>query len=462
MVGFETELMVPSFGPSHKKLTYKKNPGAVTPAIKSFLDGGVKYGTNIGGKGQPIRIDSDHSDKISRKPIVDKLKALGYVTGDPKEPKTKLEYVTHAVDELAPKSDKAFTDLAADLQSKLAATVLAAKSGAMHQLAAPAKKGYLTGVPVADFKTWLSKKDYAKVQPLLKDFLDNKTSDSVYLQATVGIMPSGLRTFFKRAADPGGFVLLDPPSAARRQVLDIVTIAIGDLEKNSAFAEHKWVKALGPAAYEALMGLLSLVYTYLLGDTLHRTTGGTASTAKNAVPFLIKHGPWDLIALAGTAGLRDNPPPEKLVRKIGQIFKRSKYLKPAYWIESGKHTAKGEGKLKKPLEARKPKEGLLTGDYVDIVEALLLGSARGKVAAVLGKELPGMDELTQDSGGVNVKYESYDQKAIPLEYRWISKQYKVAELDRAMFEIVNDVRIANMHELDDTQREKVLEATKEV
>jgi hypothetical protein len=460
MIGFETELMVPSFGPHHGKLDYK-NIGDVTDEVASFLDGGVEYGTDIGGKGQPIRIDSDHSDKISRKPIVDKLKTMGYVKGNPKEPKTKLEYVTHAVDELAPGSNQKFVDLATDLKSKLAATVKDAKSGAMHQLAAPADAGFLTGVPVADLKAWLGNKDYAQIRPLVQDFLNNKTSDSVYLQATVGIIPTGIRKFLRQSALPGGAVTLDPPSAARRQVLDIVATAIADLEKHSAFKKHKWVKSLGPASYEALMGILSLAYMYLLGDTLHKTSGGTNSTVKNAVPFLIKHGPFDLIDLAGTKVLEDNPPPAKLARKIGEIFKKSKYLKPAYWMESGKRSATREGRIKRPLEARTKKESLIKGDYVDVVESFLLGSSKGGgVSAVVGKELPGMDKLSRDSGGVDIARESYWQTAIPLEYRWISKQYKIAELDTAMYEIVNDVRLANMVDLDQADEDAVRAAVK--
>jgi hypothetical protein len=430
----------------------------------------VPYGTNIGGKGQAIRIDSDHGDKITRKPIVDKLRKMGYVRGHPLEPKTKLEYVTHAIDEFAPGADKAFIVLANDLKSKLAATLRDAKSGAMHQLAAPAEDGYFTGVPVADLKNWLGT-DYAQIKPLVKDFLDNRTSDSVYLQATVGIIPSGMRTFLRDVAQPGAHVKIDPPSAARRKVLGIVDGVIGDLENDKAFANHKWVKGLGATSYEAFLGILSLVYTYLLGDVLHKTSGGTSSTAKNAVPFLIKHGPWDLVELAGTVHMRDNPPPRGLARTIGRIFKKSKYLKLAYWVESGDESATKDGLIKKPLEAQAPGDTFLEGDYVDIVEALL-GSKetlftllRGLVhtpryTATLGKELPGMDELATDSGGVDIGYESSGQSAIPLEYRWIQKRYKVKELSGPMFEIIASVRRANASVLGDEESAKVGAAVK--
>ncbi|MGH3620587.1 MAG: hypothetical protein ACRDQ5_02200 [Sciscionella sp.] len=450
--------MVPSLGPSHGKLTFVKNQAAVTPAIKSFLDGGVPYDTDMGGKGGPIRLDSDHSSKISRASIIKKLSELGYVTGKAKEPKTKIEFVTHAVDELAPASNKEFQTLNADLQNNLNAALTAAQSGTMTQLAAPAKPGYFTGVPVADLKSWLGG-DYAQVKGLVDHFLGEQIADEVYLQATVGIIPSGVRTFLATAKLPGGKVHLNPSSEARKQVLGIVKRVITRLEKRKKFVEDPWIKDLGKSGHEAFMGILSLVYSYLLGDTLHQTTAGTTSTAKNAVPFLIKHGPWNLTQLAGTDALRGNPPPKALARYIGEVFKNTKYLTAKYWIETGKRTATGEDKIKKPVEARVRKKGFLRGDYVDVVEALLT-SGGGGVTARLGKELPGVDSLPTDSGGVNVRWESYDQKGIPLEYRWITKKYTVAQLLPALNEIIKEVRVANMRELTAEQKEKVDEAVK--
>lgn len=458
-VGFEAELMVPSLGASHSKLSYPKKTAGVTAAIKSFLDGGVPYGTDIGGKGEPIRIDSDHSGKITREPIVEKLKSLGYVTGDPGEPQTKIEFVTKAIDELAPKSDKAFRTLGIDLRSKLQAALDDAKSGTMHQLKAPAKVGFFTGVPVADLRSWLGD-DYAQIKDLVSHFLTEQTADEVYLQATVGIIPTGLRSFMKTANLPGGKVELDPPSEARRQLIDIVETVVSGLESFEAFKEHEWVKGLDATSHEAFMGIASLAYSYLLADTLHKTTGGTASTAKNAVPFLIKRGPWNLTAMAANHALRANPPPQEFARGVGRFFLKTKYLKPAYWIETSKHTAVGEGKIREPVEARAPSTGFLTGDYLDVVEQMLRGSG-GAVTAVMGSELPAADALPAESGGIKVAWESYDQAGIPLEYRWITKHYKVADILPALNEIIQEVRAANMRELSPEQKDAVNAAIKE-
>ena len=142
-------------------------------------------------------------------------------------------------------------------------------------------------------------------------------------------------------------------------------------------------------------------------------------------------------------GLRDNPPPEKLAREIGQNFKRSKYLKPSYWIESGKRSAKREGASSGRCEARPKKDGLVEGR---LRRRRRRTSARHRARAPCrrGRQgAAGHGPAQRDSGGVDVARESYWQTAIPLEYRWISKQYKIAELDDAMYEIVKDVRKAN-------------------
>lgn len=459
MIGFEAEMMIPSLGPSHNSLTYTDKDGFddlfLTDKVKSFIDGGVPYGTDIGGKGtSPIRIDSDHSGDISRDDIVAKLKELGHVDGVAKEPNTKVEFVTEPVDELAPKSNETFKTLGLDLKSKMQAALDAAKSKDLKQLGAPAKAGYFTGIPIGDFRLWLSVKDFKAIEPLLLDFVNNKVADRVYLQATVGIIPSGIRTFLGTAMLSGGAVELSPPSEGRQQVLSIVQSVINELESSPKFKEDDWVKALDPSSHEAFMGILSLVYSYLLGDTLHQTTAGTASTAKNAVPFLIKHGPWNLTGLGGTQTLRDKPPSREFARRIGSSFKGTKYLQAKYWIESDEGTATAEGKIAKPVEARAPAAGFLTGDYVDVVEALLTSGGAG-VTAVRGKEIPSYDSLPADAGGVNVHYESFNQKGIPLEYRWITKQYQLGGLLPALNEIIKEVRTANMKELTEEQKTTV-------
>lgn len=459
-VGFEAELMVPSLGPSANQLTYAKEPGKVTDSIKSFLDGGVAYGTDIGGKdsGADVRLDSDHGASVDRRPIVNKLIELGYVTGTPSEPRTKIEFVTTAMDELAPGSTRRVKEVVGKLRGQLSAALTQAQSGELHQLGAPAKAGYKTGVPVADLKAWLGA-DYAELDTVVKEYLTAGVKDEVYLQATVGVIPSSLMTFFARASLPGK-VQVAPPSAARQQILGMVAEVVAAFEtKFSTAPEDHWVRQLGATSSHAFLGLLGLIYSYLLGDTLHQTSGGTESIVKNAVPFLIKMSPYGLVAKTAPHALKDNPPPREFVRSIGDLMKKTKYLQLAYWVEESRKdgTAVSDGTLPAKLDARPRAERLITGDYTDFVEKVLLGTG-GVVPVVVGKMLPGPDKPPTDTGGVNVFHELYNQQGIPLEYRAISKRYTVSEVTAALGEILAELRVINLSGLTEEQRATVTEA----
>ena len=458
-VGFEAELMVPSLGPSADRLTYVKEPGKVTPAIKSFLDGGVPYGTDMGGKTADVRLDSDHGTPVDRTPIVTKLIELGYVTGTPSEPRTKIEFVTTAMDELAPGADARIGSVGTNLRDQMAAALTQAQSGSMHQLGAPAKAGYRTGVPVADLKAWLGG-DYAALDVLVKEYLTSGVQDDVYLQATVGVLPTSLMAFFKQVQRPGGKVEVAAPSAARQKLLGMVDEVVQALDaKFASAADDHWVRTLDAPSRHAFRGLLGLIYSYMLGDTLHQTSGGTLSIVKNAVPFLIKMSPYGLLATTGPHGLVDNPPPREFVRGLADLLKKTKYLQLAYWVEESRKegTAVSDGMLPAKLDARPTGERLITGDYTDFVERALLGTG-GAIAVVVGKELPAPDKPPTDAGGINVFFELYNQQGIPLEYRAIRNRYQVSTVQGAIDEIVNDVRLVNLRSLTDEQKAAVKKA----
>jgi hypothetical protein len=463
-VGFEAELTVPSLGAPKGTLKYPKLPDMVTDNIKSFLDGGVPYDTDIGGKGQDVRLDSDHTSKIDRGPLVDALRDRGYVTGTPFEPETKLEFVTTAVDELAPGADKRLNTVITSLTGLMGATLTEAKSGRMRQIPKPANDGFKTGIPVRVLKEWWSgTADQGPLDALVDDFLANRIKDDVYLQATVGIIPSALMKFFARSELPGGKVRVKPPGEGRAKILGIVQEVVADLDKTfSSLPKEHWVQELRQPSKDAFLGLLGLAFSYLLANTLHQTTAGTNSVEKNAVPFLIKMSPYGLLAKTGPQALKDKPPSKEFVRSIGDDFKKSKYLQVAYWVEeAGKDpTAMSEGRITKKIDARAPDDTLFDGDYTDFIERVLLGSSIGDVAITTGKTLPGPDKPPTDSGGLNVFWELYNQSAIPLEYRAITKRYKVSEVAPALEEIIDDVRRANMSGLSDEQQELVKKAYK--
>ena len=464
-IGFEAELMIPSLGKSGKKLKYEKDELWVTDELESFLDGGVPYGTDMGGKDADVRLDSDHGASVDRTPIVDKLAELGFVSGQPYEPRTKIEFVTTAVDELAPGANKRFREVGKSLTDTMTDALAKAQSGKMQQLAAPAKAGYRTGVPVKELRFWLGEAAYAKLKPTVDEYLSNGIQDEVYLQATVGVVPTALMSFFARSALPGGKVEVAPPSESRQKIFEIVAEIVAQVETAFAkYPEGHWVKSLDVTSQQAFLGLLGLCYSYMLGDTLHQTTGGTNSVPKNAVPFLIKMSPYRLIATSAPHLLVKNPPPKEFVRQLGEMFKKTRYLQLPYWVEEARKddapTAVGEGKISEKLDARPRADRLITGDYTDFLEAALLGSHSGDISVVVGKELPGPDKPTTKSGDINVFYELYNQKGIPLEYRAIKNRYKVTELLPALAEIISDVRQASLGELTEEQRAAVMEGYK--
>ncbi|MGH3768957.1 MAG: hypothetical protein ACRDS0_25015 [Pseudonocardiaceae bacterium] len=460
-VGFEIEFSVPSLGPPGGGLQYKKNNG-VRPqdTVKSFLDGGVPYGTDIGGAGQPVRIDSDHSSDIDRTPVVDKLKELNVAKGgDPKEPRTRLEYVTHAVDELASGSNKTINALWASVRTHLTSALDKARSGHVRQLDPPAKGGYMTGVAYHDMYDWLKGPTWDAIEPLMADFVNNKVKDEAYLQATVGIIPSGIRSFLAAATRDGGPVTVKPPSEARQQLLELVEMTITALLNRPSVKDHDWYQKAGATSKEAFAGLMTLAYSYILGDVLHKTTGGTPSIVKNAVPFLIKTSPWSSIH-AGPHMFSSAPPPIDLLKTAGDLLKVSNFAQQSYWVQSTGTSAKAEGRLTEAVAARTPSKPLITGDYTDFVVALFGGAPAGEVKTIVGKTLPGHDELPADSGGVKVGWESFGQKGIPLEYRWISERHPISGLAAAIVKIVEDVREANLRELTPKQKADVENAIK--
>jgi hypothetical protein len=460
-VGFEAELSVPSLGKPAKKLKYFKNEDGPNPtsAIRSFLDGGVPYDTNI-GEDDMVRVTADHSSKVSRLAIVEKLKELGYVTGDPDEFRTNLEFVTPAHDELATGSTKTFAASNLNLKDQMSGALESAKSGELKQLAAPAEADYKTGVPVEDLKAWVGEEDYKELEPLIETFINEQIADSINLQATVGIIPSGIRAFLARNMQAGS-VEIEPPSEARQNVLGVVTEVVTQLESYAPFAEHEWVSTLDSTSREALLGISSLAFSYLLGDVLQQTTGGTESTVKNAVPFLIKSGTKNLTAQGGPHMLKSNPVPEEVAHIIAVYFNESKYLKTTYWTGKSKTSAKHEGLLNERVKARPGSDKLITtGDYVSFVERMLTNLDRVASAVVGKKQLEGADKLPKKTGDVKVAWESYGQGGIPLEYRWIKNRYTVGSVVAAMKEIVNDVRLANMKELTEEQKKDVKEALK--
>lgn len=331
-------------------------------------------------------------------------------------------------------------------------TVTKAQSREMEQLMAPAEAGYYTGVPEDDFEVWLSEKHYQELQPLIKDFVTKKAKDEVYLQATVGIIPSAMRDLHQQAlkkAEGGDLNATAVEMDVLRKVEETVT-ALFDLE---AFKTHKTIAEMRPNSLEALRGIIHILFMYIVGDTITQTSAGTTSTVKNAVPFLIKMSTRGILAKTGTWYFRDHPLPKDLIGFIAGYLQKSKYATVGYWTGVGKDTYQGEGGKK---QDPRPYDKLITkGTYADFVTRALGGEPLNEVSVIIGKKTLENPDTLPVVDDVNVRYESYNQAGIPVEFRWIEAHPTTGGMKGEMNKIIKEVRELNTKHLEEKDKKKV-------
>jgi hypothetical protein len=447
-VGFELEYRVPSLRTAlsggldyHRRRIPGHRSKHASDNVKKFLQGGVKYDTPMGSV-PGFRLTADHSGSVDRDPILDALVRNRYITETavPADLTSNLEYVSEALDELKPHSNQEFQNQFTAIRAHMGSTLAAAQSGAVTALAAPGG-AYFTGVPVADLQDWLGP-DYAYVTNAV-DTLRNNIQDEIYVQATVGIIPSAIRDFNRghetHQQNAGGMLEGRHAMASVRATIDTLTAL-------PAFQNHAWVKDLHdnwPTSYEALLGMLSLGFTYMVGDALWQTSGYAGGAVKNAVPFLIKN--TEIRSKALPDHIRHKHAPRDLVQIIEDHFAGSRFADPGYWT-GATDADYNEGLTPRAVKLNKR---LLQTDHHSFLERLL----RGQLSEiVVGKqELPNPDKLPAE-----VTNESAGQKGVPLEYRWFRGRPSIAGMDAALFSIVNEVRDANLKHMDPADRLRIL------
>jgi hypothetical protein len=198
---------------------------------------------------------------------------------------------------------------------------------------------------------------------------------------------------------------------------------------------------------EALLGILHLLFIYIVSDTIHQTSLGTKSSVKNAVSLLVKISTKNIAERTGTSYLQKNKLPPDLILYIAKFFKNSKYTTKAYWILA-------ESKKDNAITTRllKPEDQFIEGDYADFVIKALGGKESSRVAVTIGKkELEKPDVLPDD-----VQSESYGQAGIPVEHRRIAAQPTINGLYEQMKKIIDQTRTLNLQHVSSDTRAKVL------
>lgn len=277
LCGFEAELPVP---------TLAKN------GLDGFLEGGMEYATEL-GKNDLFKMVTDHGAfQDVHRSIVNAVNKENEKTGKippPFKNISNLEYVTEPVDEFAADSNQKFMgQFEAIVQHAQALfSFVTTRMGAIPETSC------FTGLPVAELREMLA----SQADPLLTAYVA-LIKPEFYIQATVGIIPSSLGDLWKKEKDEE-FKLPDLREYTRNLVDKLVTeswFQEGELDfskvETSTETPPDLVKDLPEETYNALIGLLYMIASYVAGRILYQQASLQNSTTKNLVPFMLKTG-WE-------------------------------------------------------------------------------------------------------------------------------------------------------------------------
>jgi hypothetical protein len=446
LVGFEAELSVPSIGPPAgvgALLGAQPGPegGAATANVEAFLRGGLPYGASaaLGNTTANFQLKADHNElQTLHKAIRDKLATMGFLVPARRQTMSNLEYVTVAEDEFAPASTSRFRTII-DAVRNHANAMFPAVTGQMSQIAAPGGGAY-TGIPEADFQAWLGSR-YNEVAPEIQAFKRGVVNE-FYLQATVGIKPSAIGDLFKSRTP---WIM---STSVFEDAADVVVRTVKSLSNTDQFKNNGWVSDLKtnyPVDYDAFVGLLHLIFSYMVGSAINRTNLYDGSSEKNAVPFLSKLTNMGVaMQLAVPDRLRTHGVPENVKNLVHQTFVNSQYRTLNYWKQAWDL---------QDSAAVPARGGVFGGDFVrDVLSG-------GNVAAVnSGRTFAAPDVLQAGPAGAGGAAGVTGERGIPLEYRYISDRPDANGLYAALMKVVREARELNSKHMSATDKRNLIDA----
>jgi hypothetical protein len=447
LVGFEVELSVPTIGNVPGPALNPNVGGAVpNPNIATFFGGGLGYNTAIGQVASfagPIAMKADHN-RLQRDagalynalmalpsnvPFAPLVPAGGYVA------MSNLEYSTPALDEMAAGSNLMFLLLATAIDAHAQQLLNNQPANQLSWIPNSAPQT-ATGVPVAELTAWLGAPLPGPVAAALTT-LRNNVRWSMYVQATAGVLPSGLATLFtaRAAAAPAGAA--GSWTAAKQDAGNAIVNGINQLFLDPVFQAQ--IAAAGQGDQEALKGLLMLGLAYTIGNAINQTTLLT-STMKNAVPLLVKIADIGAATtLASTNWLRANPVTPAFVLNVATWFHNHvPQTNLAHWTGAPYNAA-----MAVPVGDR----GLLHGtgavpvnDTAGLLNRLLTGGG-----PMFPTVAPGVNALVAADPVSPLLGPSGGQAGLPVEYRWnLPRPVAIGQLWPVMQLVLAEVRAANL------------------
>jgi Domain of unknown function (DUF4157) len=451
LIGFEVEYQVPTFGPQTEAVTLQGGEQEPSANLKVFVFGGFPYATKLGGSAEAgensFRLTTDHKGAISREPVRAKLASMGKLEPNnvaDRDASSNLEYVTSPVDELAKGSDKVLSDLIDKLSAHATSTFNIAKAHKVGMIPAPAAKAG-TGVPVDNFKAWLSDEDFNKLKPTLDSYEEN-ILDSCYIQATIGVIPGAVHVLMGKASEEEG---LHTTGGKFTHIYTAVQTASSAVA--SAVAEHEYIKGLKKSkefqTLKVVGGMIELLIMYLVGEALSQTSAFPGGSIKNAVPFLLKIDP-SKIAGAGTVGMQlfDEVTDDFVTTLAGAISGRPE-ITVKYWRDLG-YAARDRGE-----------DRVTAGSVENLTKTFLQGKKPGGTGVVKpGSELKKLDKVKISD---KVLPQNQGQSGVPLEYRYVKARPTATGLKGELLKIVKEARDVNLSQSSEEERVAIEKQVKE-
>jgi|GEM_PF-6204078 len=448
--GFEAELSIPSLGPAPSNVSQtrlKDHQGKATVAIEQFIFGGLPYGEDRGSNAFfTLKPDHNELQKKARE-IWKKLETLGLLLEMPADSTSNLEYVTLAIDELAPKSTKAYTDQFDAIKNHADFVVGDAKNKIV-QLGSPANDTY-TGIPVDDFKSWLGD-DYNEIEDLVIDF-QNAVKNEFYIQATVGIIPSAIRDLHQKHTRDDIKGLVTPREAAiffANQITDNAEKLFLAARKSDKYPFFHNMKDVD---FQSFMGIVHILAMYKIGSAINQTSAiPKSSSSKNAVPFMSKmKSMGDILKKAGTTYLQNTNVPNWVMKKIDDRIDKSDAIKPDFWLKN----------FSKLEDYRGVRPSIFLGDSVEDIELEEMGFVTTVMSGLKPNVMnTGKDRTFEEPDAMPdaVSQASEGQKGAQFEYRWLSDYPDSSGLAAALMKVVNEVRELNLKHVDGNEKQTIL------
>jgi hypothetical protein len=422
--------------------------------VRHFLSGGLPYNTPVGNLPvagpagtPPIQIKSDHNVLAGdAADVYDALAALQH-NGHPLAPAhgyvdmANVEYATPALDELAPGSNARFQAQAQAIDANVQAVL-----GAFPQFiwSQPANwGGRRTGLPYAALGAWLG--PHLSHDPALLAAIHQFMGDvrfRLYVQATAGVLPSGLGLLYGlHAAAPGPYAA----EADARQAILAATVALSNDAGFQAWLTH-WQNTAHPGFFpgffpgerDAILGVAALGLAAAIGGAMNQTSLGSGS-AKNAVDLLPKRDIGH-VRSALPARLRANPPPAGFANYIAAWFHANvPQIGLAHWTGAPYHAAliaAGERIPTYGAAGAAPQQA----NTAAVLTRMFWGGGGMALAIAPGVALPQNDPASAQIGA-----HAGGQQGFPLEYRWIDT-YPTApgQLWPVFQQVLNEARVANL------------------